>query len=34
MVHVWPENETRQQRLWQVEMAKDDAETEPRGFTP
>ncbi|HKN41323.1 MAG TPA: hypothetical protein VJV87_00355, partial [Sphingomicrobium sp.] len=33
IVHVWPENETRALRFFQVEMAKDDAETEPRAFT-
>jgi hypothetical protein len=31
VVHVW--RETGERRLWQVEMAKDDAETEPRAFT-
>ena len=33
IVHVWRETETGERRFWQVEMAKDDAETEPRAFT-
>ena len=32
IVHVWRESETSNRRFWQVEMAKDDAETEPRAF--
>lgn len=32
IVHVWRDNESRTRRFWQVEMAKDDAETEPRAF--
>jgi hypothetical protein len=32
IIHVW-RAETGEQRFWQVEMAKDDAETEPRAFT-
>jgi AAA domain len=32
VVHVWRETETSERRFWQVEMAKDDAETEPRAF--
>jgi hypothetical protein len=32
IVHVWREDETSQNRFWQVEMAKDDAETSPRAF--
>lgn len=33
IIHVWRETETGERRLWQLEMAKDDAETEPRAFT-
>jgi hypothetical protein len=33
IVHVWRDNETGGRRLWKVEMAKDDAETESRAFT-
>ncbi len=33
ILHVWRESETGERRFWQVEMAKDDAETEPRAFT-
>jgi hypothetical protein len=33
IIHVWREDETGERRFWQVEMAKDDAETEPRAFT-
>jgi hypothetical protein len=33
IIHVWRENETSERRFWQVEMAKDDAETDPRAFT-
>jgi hypothetical protein len=33
IIHVWRENETSHRRFWQVEMAKDDAATEPRAFT-
>ncbi len=32
IVHVWRERDERERRLWQVEMAKDDAETGPRSF--
>jgi hypothetical protein len=32
VIHVWRETETSERRFWQVEMAKDDCETEPRGF--
>jgi AAA domain len=33
IIHVWRESDTSEQRFWQVEMAKDDAETPPRAFT-
>ena len=33
LLHTWRESETGSKRFWQVEMAKDDAETEPRAFT-
>jgi hypothetical protein len=33
VIHVWREAETSEQRFWQVEYAKDDAETKPRAFT-
>jgi hypothetical protein len=33
IVHVWRDSETSERRFWQVEMAKDDAETGPRAFT-
>jgi hypothetical protein len=33
IVHVWREAGNSQRRFWQVEMAKDDAETEPRAFS-
>ena len=33
IIHLWRENQTSERRFWQVEMAKDDAETEPRAFT-
>ncbi len=32
IIHVWREEETSTRRFWQVEMAKDDAETPPRSF--
>ena len=33
LIHVWRDEEDESKRNWNVEMAKDDAETEPRGFT-
>jgi hypothetical protein len=33
IIHVWRQSEESDQRFWQVEMAKDDAETLPRAFT-
>jgi hypothetical protein len=33
IIHVWRETENSERRFWQVEAAKDDAETEPRAFT-
>jgi hypothetical protein len=33
IVHVWRENEESGRHFWKVEMAKDDAETQPRAFT-
>jgi hypothetical protein len=33
IIHVWRKEETDEQRFWQVEYAKDDAETKPRAFT-
>ncbi len=33
IAHVWRENDTGERQFWQVEMAKDDAETEPRAFS-
>jgi KaiC/GvpD/RAD55 family RecA-like ATPase len=33
IIHVWREGEASERRFWQVEMAKDDAETESRAFT-
>ena len=33
LIHVWRDEEDETKRAWNVEMAKDDAETEPRGFT-
>jgi hypothetical protein len=33
IIHVWRESEDSAVRFWQIEMAKDDAETEPRSFT-
>ena len=33
IIHVWRESDTSEQRFWQLEMAKDDAETQFRAFT-
>src|SRR5262249_4527723 len=32
IIHVWRKDDDGAVRYWQVEMAKDDAETEPRAF--
>jgi hypothetical protein len=33
IIHVWRDTEDSERRFWQVEDAKDDAETAPRAFT-
>jgi hypothetical protein len=33
IINVWRHAENKDQRFWQVEMAKDDAETDPHAFT-